>query len=35
VLKTAIFRLSKKVQMQGGRKPEEKGVPARYVVDEG
>jgi hypothetical protein len=30
-----MFRLSKNVQMQGGRNPEEKGEPARFVVDEG
>jgi hypothetical protein len=29
------MRLIKNVQMQGGRNPEEKGVPGRYVVDEG
>jgi hypothetical protein len=33
--KTMIFWLIKNVQMQGARNPEEKGVPGRYVVDEG
>jgi hypothetical protein len=30
-----LSRLIKNAQMQGGRNPEKKGVPARYVVAEG
>jgi hypothetical protein len=34
-LKTQLFRLIKNVNMIGVRKPEEKGVPESYFVDDG